>query len=61
MDRSFVRLNIQSVWIGACGQVYGVLVCKKTALILFLPYVSQTSDYRLYFLTSLAKNNEENW
>ena len=58
MDRSFIiRLNIQSVWTGA----YGVLVWKKTALNLFLPYVSQTSDCGLYFLSSLAKNNEENW
>ena len=52
-----IRLNIQSVWTGA----YGVLVWKKTALNLFLPYVSQTSDCGLYFLSSLAKNNEENW
>lgn len=57
MDRSFIRLNIQPVWTGVCG----VLVWKKTALIFFLAYVSQTSDYGLYFLSSLAKNNEENW
>ena len=57
MDRSFIRLNIQPVWTGVCG----VLVWKKTALIFFLAYVSQTSDCGLYFLSSLAKNNEENW
>ena len=56
MDRSFIRLNIQSVWTGA--RAYGVLVWKKTALNLSLTLCF--TNLRLWFIFPL-KFSEELW